>query len=249
MKRDSFDDVHVTSQGVPSTGRLLGVAATSSSVGFSSSWRQNTWTWSTTTPSNCSESGENVPSFLPFNLPTQCNPNTPPDSAFGSCSDQSRPASPFCRDGVVYIPGTRCFHDTLADSGVSSTEQSRPASPSTSPTRAGFPHRLGLKQRAASPVGRRTSGTEGLCATCTNCFTQITPLCRINPEGQLLCDTCGQFFRLHGVVRPPPLKTDLIKKRNRGEDVSALLGQRPTPILEKRGRFPMSILVVWTTSS
>ncbi|CAG8493379.1 9764_t:CDS:2 [Paraglomus occultum] len=52
--------------------------------------------------------------------------------------------------------------------------------------------------------------------TCTNCATQITPLWRRNPEGHPLCNACGLFLKLHGVVRPLTLKTDVIKKRNRG---------------------------------
>ncbi|KAK2001209.1 GATA zinc finger protein [Colletotrichum falcatum] len=56
--------------------------------------------------------------------------------------------------------------------------------------------------------------------TCTNCFTQTTPLWRRNPEGQPLCNACGLFLKLHGVVRPLSLKTDVIKKRNRGSGAS-----------------------------
>ena len=52
--------------------------------------------------------------------------------------------------------------------------------------------------------------------TCTNCHTTNTPLWRRNPEGQPLCNACGLFLKLHGVVRPLSLKTDVIKKRNRG---------------------------------
>ncbi|KAI8081294.1 uncharacterized protein BX664DRAFT_238193, partial [Halteromyces radiatus] len=50
---------------------------------------------------------------------------------------------------------------------------------------------------------------------CFNCHTQTTPLWRRNPEGQPLCNACGLFLKLHGVVRPLSLKTDVIKKRNR----------------------------------
>jgi GATA-binding protein, other eukaryote len=57
-----------------------------------------------------------------------------------------------------------------------------------------------------------TDGT----TTCTNCHTTNTPLWRRNPEGQPLCNACGLFLKLHGVVRPLSLKTDVIKKRNRG---------------------------------
>ncbi|RPA81803.1 global nitrogen regulator protein, partial [Ascobolus immersus RN42] len=50
---------------------------------------------------------------------------------------------------------------------------------------------------------------------CTNCATQTTPLWRRNADGQPLCNACGLFLKLHGVVRPLSLKTDVIKKRNR----------------------------------
>ena len=50
---------------------------------------------------------------------------------------------------------------------------------------------------------------------CSNCNTTKTPLWRRNPEGQPLCNACGLFLKLHGVVRPLSLKTDVIKKRNR----------------------------------
>lgn len=50
---------------------------------------------------------------------------------------------------------------------------------------------------------------------CTNCNTTTTPLWRRSPEGEPLCNACGLFLKLHGVVRPLSLKTDIIKKRNR----------------------------------
>ncbi|EIN11585.1 hypothetical protein PUNSTDRAFT_83261 [Punctularia strigosozonata HHB-11173 SS5] len=50
---------------------------------------------------------------------------------------------------------------------------------------------------------------------CTNCQTTNTPLWRRDPSGQPLCNACGLFYKLHGVVRPLSLKTDVIKKRNR----------------------------------
>ncbi|CEP08141.1 hypothetical protein [Parasitella parasitica] len=51
---------------------------------------------------------------------------------------------------------------------------------------------------------------------CHNCSTQTTPLWRRDPSGNPLCNACGLFLKLHGVVRPLSLKTDVIKKRNRG---------------------------------
>ena len=64
------------------------------------------------------------------------------------------------------------------------------------------------------PVQRSTATSS--VTTCSNCHTTNTPLWRRNPEGQALCNACGLFLKLHGVVRPLSLKTDVIKKRNRG---------------------------------
>ncbi|KAJ3724449.1 hypothetical protein C8R42DRAFT_661829 [Lentinula raphanica] len=64
--------------------------------------------------------------------------------------------------------------------------------------------------------GTKTNGEDGENPTlCTNCRTTNTPLWRRDPEGQPLCNACGLFYKLHGVVRPLSLKTDVIKKRNR----------------------------------
>ena len=57
---------------------------------------------------------------------------------------------------------------------------------------------------------------------CTNCKTTKTPLWRRSQTGTPLCNACGLFLKLHGVVRPLSLKsTDgEFKKRNRGNSVS-----------------------------
>lgn len=69
-------------------------------------------------------------------------------------------------------------------------------------------------QSGPSGPGTPTAETEENNATvCTNCQTTNTPLWRRDPEGQPLCNACGLFFKLHGVVRPLSLKTDVIKKR------------------------------------
>jgi hypothetical protein len=70
-----------------------------------------------------------------------------------------------------------------------------------------------------------SSSKNTIPTTCTNCHTQTTPLWRRNPEGQPLCNACGLFLKLHGVVRPLSLKTDVIKKRNRGGAAAA--GKNP----------------------
>lgn len=48
-----------------------------------------------------------------------------------------------------------------------------------------------------------------------NCQTSTTPLWRRDEAGQVLCNACGLFLKLHGRPRPISLKTDVIKSRNR----------------------------------
>lgn len=103
-------------------------------------------------------------------------------------------------------------------SGFSSVNPSRPSSPP------------GSKQGSTTNLsGTANNSSDGSApTTCTNCFTQTTPLWRRNPEGQPLCNACGLFLKLHGVVRPLSLKTDVIKKRNRGSGNSAPVGGTST---------------------
>ncbi|GAA5800378.1 hypothetical protein HPULCUR_005807 [Helicostylum pulchrum] len=66
-----------------------------------------------------------------------------------------------------------------------------------------------------------TTTSESNQTQCTNCTTKITPLWRRDPSGNALCNACGLFLKLHGVVRPLSLKKDVIKKRNRSNSRSS----------------------------
>jgi GATA-binding protein len=110
----------------------------------------------------------------------------------------------------------------------------RPLSSPNSPPESGFSS--AAPSRPPSPGGTRQGEQSGVPTTCTNCFTQTTPLWRRNPEGHPLCNACGLFLKLHGVVRPLSLKTDVIKKRNRGSGNSAPVGSSATRASKKSSR-------------
>ncbi|KAK4043745.1 hypothetical protein C8A01DRAFT_32063 [Parachaetomium inaequale] len=113
------------------------------------------------------------------------------------------------------------------NSAFSSVSTSRPSSPPPG-SRHGSTTNLqaaGSSQTEGNANGSTNANTP---TTCTNCFTQTTPLWRRNPEGQPLCNACGLFLKLHGVVRPLSLKTDVIKKRNRGSGSSLPVGGSST---------------------
>ncbi|KAI8643409.1 hypothetical protein BD408DRAFT_442621 [Parasitella parasitica] len=74
------------------------------------------------------------------------------------------------------------------------------------------------QQQSSSPNSK--SSHVAVKTQCSNCKTTTTPLWRRDPEGHPLCNACGLFLKLHGAVRPLSLKTDIIKKRNRGSSTS-----------------------------
>jgi GATA-binding protein len=116
------------------------------------------------------------------------------------------------------IPRTTSTPNTagMATGMFSIRTQSSPPSPPESGFTSAGPSRPGSPR----PGGE----SSGVPTTCTNCFTQTTPLWRRDPEGHPLCNACGLFLKLHGVVRPLSLKTDVIKKRNRGSGGSMPVG-------------------------
>jgi len=50
---------------------------------------------------------------------------------------------------------------------------------------------------------------------CSNCGTSKTSLWRRNQNGEPVCNACGLYFKLHGVVRPQTMKKDSIQTRKR----------------------------------
>lgn len=105
----------------------------------------------------------------------------------------------------------------------------------TSPPESGFSS--AVPSRPESP-SMKNHDQNGVPTTCTNCFTQTTPLWRRNPEGHPLCNACGLFLKLHGVVRPLSLKTDIIKKRNRGSGNAIPVGTTSSRPTKKATRKP-----------
>lgn len=54
---------------------------------------------------------------------------------------------------------------------------------------------------------------------CVNCGTNTTTVWRRSNEGQLLCNACGCYFKLHKVHRPLSLLRDSIQRRPRRQQV------------------------------
>lgn len=132
------------------------------------------------------------------------------------------------------IPRTSSTPNAVNLGQQASMQQARPQSSPNSPPESGF--NSVAPSRPGSPGGSKSGDNNGVPTTCTNCFTQTTPLWRRNPEGHPLCNACGLFLKLHGVVRPLSLKTDVIKKRNRGSGNQLPFGAALTRSSKKASR-------------
>ena len=140
---------------------------------------------------------------------------TPNDKRQKMPRNASTPTMNNLFDSVAHSnPGSPPQDPSANMSGFSSVTPSRPSSP------PGSKH--GSTTNLQGAGGNQGDGSTP--TTCTNCCTQTTPLWRRNPEGQPLCNACGLFLKLHGVVRPLSLKTDVIKKRNRGSGATLPVG-------------------------
>ncbi|RIA92069.1 hypothetical protein C1645_766040 [Glomus cerebriforme] len=130
--------------------------------------------------------------------------------------------------------GTGSLSSGLISPGKRPRSSSRASLTNTSVNNSGPTKNINNSSSPPSPTiskdvggnnNNNPSSKNTIPTTCTNCHTQTTPLWRRNPEGQPLCNACGLFLKLHGVVRPLSLKTDVIKKRNRGGAAAA--GKNP----------------------
>ena len=61
---------------------------------------------------------------------------------------------------------------------------------------------------------------------CSNCQTTQTPLWRRDEEGNVLCNACGLYYKLHKSKRPLSLKTGIIRKRQRYDNKSGSNGRK-----------------------
>ncbi|KAG0244345.1 hypothetical protein BGW41_008109 [Actinomortierella wolfii] len=72
--------------------------------------------------------------------------------------------------------------------------------------------------------GAQDASQAGPQPSCTNCKTTLTPLWRKDDKGEILCNACGLYYKLHHVHRPISLKQNVIRRRVRYENGHATAG-------------------------
>ncbi|KAF8274421.1 hypothetical protein EI94DRAFT_1713379 [Lactarius quietus] len=155
----------------------------------------------------------------------------PRDASNGSSPPSAESQSAATHQGARKIASTKRIQDAVSRSVVARKKSTAHDHPPTSQLRSSTstPDLLS----AAGHGGVKGEDGETAPTICTNCQTTNTPLWRRDPEGQPLCNACGLFYKLHGVVRPLSLKTDVIKKRNRASGAPNSGARKSNPGLPK----------------
>lgn len=75
------------------------------------------------------------------------------------------------------------------------------------------------KENASSlaPLSQTLPTASSMPPSCTNCETTLTPLWRKDDAGEILCNACGLYYKLHNRHRPISLKRNVIRRRSRYE--------------------------------
>lgn len=83
----------------------------------------------------------------------------------------------------------------------------------------------------AARSGRQQLAARRVDLSCTNCGTMTTTIWRRNPEGEMVCNACGLYYKLHGVNRPVTMRRDTIHTRRRRPK-----GDKNSPNLRHRSK-------------
>ena len=76
------------------------------------------------------------------------------------------------------------------------------------------------KQQIDQQSGNMTKKVD---MSCTNCGTMTTTIWRRNMKGEMVCNACGLYYKLHGINRPVTMRRDTIHTRRRRPK-----GEKPT---------------------
>ncbi|KAG2201408.1 hypothetical protein INT47_001457 [Mucor saturninus] len=213
LKKDVDNVTLATSEPMDSDPELLENTTSSKSSPMTIN-RTTTTTNCINIPTNFNEndaSHNEHSSFLYGNTPAYASPTSSSTFFFGNDPPSMGTISFEDMFGAYYDPTFAGQHGEVSAPPTSNTSHYSP-SPSTSSVEDEY---FSSSTTPTPTTSTSSRVPQNGITQCANCSTKTTPLWRRDPTGNALCNACGLFLKLHGVVRPLSLKTDVIKKRNR----------------------------------
>ncbi|XP_035777933.1 uncharacterized protein LOC118459027 isoform X2 [Anopheles albimanus] len=104
---------------------------------------------------------------------------------------------------------------TASGGGKASGGRTEPNSSATSGNSSPQLQPLPKATAASSPQLTQQQNSQQKDMSCTNCGTTTTTIWRRNIRGEMVCNACGLYFKLHGVNRPHTMRRDTIHTRRR----------------------------------
>ncbi|KAJ2863460.1 GATA type transcriptional activator of nitrogen-regulated proteins [Coemansia aciculifera] len=123
---------------------------------------------------------------------------------------------------------------TLPKTKTRATRSSAATSRQTSPTQPSLP------EDDSTPV---------ISNTCYNCGVASTPLWRRDAGGNVICNACGLYFKLHAIARPISMKRAVIKRRRRRATNLPAKTLPPPLVVGRSSSLPLSASSVDTSTS
>ncbi|EFA09251.2 GATAd [Tribolium castaneum] len=137
------------------------------------------------------------------------------------------PAPPFVLDGRVSSPSEPLNMETNPKPSTGRRKQSYPTKASIEDSRSParddgedyIPDFTGNSPWCNLQIVKGGKGGAGMARrvdlSCTNCGTQTTTIWRRNMKGEMVCNACGLYYKLHGIDRPHTMRRDTIHTRRR----------------------------------
>ncbi|OMJ26180.1 Siderophore biosynthesis regulatory protein URBS1 [Smittium culicis] len=145
-----------------------------------------------------------------------------PISELNSFSDILCPGNGSCngKGGGIQCSGCPSYNQTLIRNGSSPNERRNRHRKSIQTPSSSNHKKKPYSSRTSSPsppsAPKSTPSSKYHSTTiCYNCKADHTPLWRRDDFGNIICNACGLYYKLHKQHRPASMKKNIIKRRNR----------------------------------
>uniref|UniRef100_A0A034WKC1 Transcription factor GATA-4 n=2 Tax=Bactrocera dorsalis TaxID=27457 RepID=A0A034WKC1_BACDO len=119
---------------------------------------------------------------------------------------------PTKNDTIEQLPNVMAVNAQNLEINASTHNQVAVAAAAAAAAAASMQDKKNNKNANASPAGIISNPKD---MSCSNCGTLTTTIWRRSIRGEMVCNACGLYFKLHGVNRPHSMRRDTIHTRRR----------------------------------